>query len=56
MNSRKCCYTIFSKNGNKNKINFKLKLSDGEIPYNLKPVFPGIIFMNIYVLMNIIKC
>ena len=44
MNSRKCCYTIFSKNGNKNKINFKLKLSDGEIPYNPKPVFLGIIF------------
>lgn len=44
MNAKKCCYTIFSKNGNKNSICFNLKLKDGLIPYNAKPVFLGVTF------------
>ena len=44
MNANKCCYTIFSKNGNKNKIGFGLRLRDGLIPYNSKPLFLGITF------------
>jgi hypothetical protein len=48
MNPNKCCYTIFSKKGNflrkGSKIEFKLNLSEGDIPYNPKPLFLGIIF------------
>ncbi len=44
MNSSKCCYTIFSSIGSKNKDKFEMKLSDGIIPYNQNPVFLGITF------------
>ena len=43
MNSKKCCYTVFSKDS-KNKIEFKLELSDGIIPFNLNPLFLGVTF------------
>ena len=51
MNATKCCYIIFSKNGNsethfgKNgQIRLKLKLKNEFIPYNPKPLFLGIVF------------
>ena len=45
----KCCYTIFSKVGNKNcrfnkKINFNLLLNNELIPYNPNPLFLGVTF------------
>ena len=44
MNADKCCYTVFSGNGNKDQFFFNLKLKNGLIPYNPKPTFLGIIF------------
>ena len=49
MNAKKCCYTIFSKVGNKNclfnkKINFNLLLNNELIPYNPNPLFLGVTF------------
>ena len=44
MNAKKCCYTIFSGAGSKNKNKFELNLTDGLIPYNTNPVFLGITF------------
>ena len=44
MNATKCCYTIFSKSGNRKNIKFVLKLGKDEIPYNPKPLFLGITF------------
>ncbi len=44
MNSKKCCYTIFSGAGSKNKDKFDLNLTDGLIPYNKNPVFLGVTF------------
>ncbi len=44
MNSKKCCYTIFSGAGSKNKDKFDLNLTDGLIPYNKNPVFLGVSF------------
>ena len=44
MNADKCCYTVFSGNGNKDQIFFNLKLKNGLIPYNPKSTFLGIIF------------
>ena len=46
INATKCCYIIFSKNGNmasrfgdQNQINLKLKLNSELIPYNSNPLF-----------------
>ena len=44
MNADKCCYTIFSGNGNRDQILFDLNLSNGLIPYNPKPTFLRVIF------------
>ena len=49
MNAKKCCYTIFSKVGNKNnkfvkKIVLDLQLKGGYIPYNQNPLFLGVTF------------
>lgn len=44
MNASKCCYTIFSGAGSRNKDLFEFNLSDGKIPYNPNPVFLGITF------------
>ena len=44
MNATKCCYTIFSGAGSKNKVKFDIKLKDGNIPYNPNPVFLGVTF------------
>ena len=49
MNAKKCCFTIFSKVGNKNcrfnkKINFNLLLNNESIPYNPNPLFLGVTF------------
>jgi hypothetical protein len=44
MNADKCCYTVFSGNGNKDQIFFNLNLKNGLIPYNPEPTFFGIIF------------
>ena len=49
MNAKKCCYTIFSKAGNKNsrfvkKIVLDLKLNCESIPYDPNPQFLGITF------------
>ena len=44
MNSKKCCYTIFSGAGSKNKDKFDLNLTDGVIRYNKNPVFLGVTF------------
>ena len=44
MNASKCCYTIFSRVGSRNKDKFEINLKDGKIPYNPNPVFLGITF------------
>ena len=44
MNADKCCYTIFSGNGNCDKIFLDLRLRNGSIPYNPRPLFLGILF------------
>ena len=44
MNVKKCCYTIFSGAGSKNRDKFDLKFSDGAISYNTNPVFLGVTF------------
>jgi len=44
MNADKCCYTLFSYNGNREQNFFDLKLNNGLIPYNPKPFFLGILF------------
>ena len=49
MNVNKCCYTIFSKSGNKNnkfakQLRINLNLKGELIPYNKEPVFLGITF------------
>ena len=43
MNVKKCCYTIFS-SGNREGLEFDLRLNGESIPYNSKPVFLGITF------------
>ena len=43
MNVKKCCYTIFS-GGNREGLEFDLRLNGESIPYNSKPVFLGITF------------
>ena len=44
MNASKCCYTIFSNVGTREKVGFILSLSDGTIPYNPNPIFLGVTF------------
>jgi endonuclease/exonuclease/phosphatase family metal-dependent hydrolase len=44
MNAEKCCYTVFSGNGNKDQTFLELNLKNGLIPYNPKPTFLGILF------------
>jgi len=44
MNASKCCYTIFSGAGNRNKEKFEINLSDGKIPYEPNPKFLGVTF------------
>ena len=44
VNAFKCCYTIFSKGGNCNKSKIEIKLNNGIIPYDPKPLFLGITF------------
>jgi len=51
MNVSKCCYIIFTKNGNKSNkskgvdsIRLKLKMNEENIPYNRNPRFLGVTF------------
>ena len=44
MNASKCCYTIFSGAGSKNKEKFEMNFVNGNIPYNSNPVFLGVTF------------
>jgi len=44
MNADKCCYNIFSGNGNKDQAFLELNLKNSLIPYNPKPTFLGILF------------
>jgi ribonuclease P/MRP protein subunit RPP40 len=44
MNVKKCCYTIFSGAGSKNKERFEMNFCNGIIPYNPNPVFLGVTF------------